>query len=109
MTDTPATYFANPAFREYVFLLVELQRLFRHGHGQSPQADAIREEMDFPMHRFDAGELDALKDFGKHLTAMSEKYGSMLDREVTETTSAEKGIAPMPMASHSPTTTELSR
>jgi hypothetical protein len=107
MTDAASTYFGNSAFREYVFLLVELERLFRRGQGQSAQADSIREEMDFPLHRFVAGELDALKEFGKHLTGMSEKYGRMLDRESTAMATAENGVPHARNSSPQTATTEL--
>ena len=109
MTDNATTYFGNPAFREYVFLLVELERLFRHGMGQSAQADSVREEMDFPMHRYDAAELDALKEFGSHLTAMSKKYGPMLDRESTTSTTANNGAPEVRTTSLSGAPTELSK
>ena len=109
MTDNATKFFGNPAFREYVFLLVELERLFRHGMGESAQADAIREEMDFPMHRYDAAELDALKEFGKHLTAMSNKYGRILDQEPTKSTTAQDGAPQVRISSPSGATTELSK
>src|SRR4026207_183853 len=109
MTHEASTYFGNPAFREYIFLLVEVERLFRHGHGESPQADAIREEMDFPMHRYQAGELDALKEFGKHLTNMSEKYGKILDRDAITPTSTENGAPAMPISAHTRSATEFSK
>jgi hypothetical protein len=109
MTDNATKYFGNPAFREYVFLLVELERLFRHGRGESAEADAIREEMDFPMHRYDAAELDALKEFGKHLTAMSKKYGRILDQEPTNSATANNGAPQGRTALPSGAPTELSK
>jgi hypothetical protein len=78
MNQTPGKYFENPAFREYIFLLVELARLFREGRGQSSEADAIREAMDFPSHRFDADEDHARNVFADYLTQMSEQYASIL-------------------------------
>lgn len=109
MTDAPDLYFANPAFREYIFLLVELERLFRHGEGQSTKADAIREEMDFPMHRYSTNELKALKEFGKHLTTMSEKYGGVLDQEPSEPPRAGNGVPAMPNSAHTSPARELSK
>jgi hypothetical protein len=109
MTDNATTYFGNPAFREYIFLLVELERLFRKGMDDSAEADAIREEMDFPMHRYDAAELDALKEFGRHLTAMSKKYEQVLDREPITATTASNGAPHVRTASPSSAPTELSK
>lgn len=78
MNQTPGKYFENPAFRDYIFLLVELERLFRDGRGQTPEADAIREAMDFPSHRFDGDELGAINVFADRLTEMSEQYRAIL-------------------------------
>jgi hypothetical protein len=80
MNRTSDRYFENPAFREYVFLLVELERLFREDRGQTPEADAIRDAMDFPSHRFDGNEDKAIKSFAHYLTEMSQKYGPILLR-----------------------------
>jgi hypothetical protein len=80
MNQTPGRYFENPAFREYIFLLVELERLFREGRGQTSEADAIREAMDFPSHRFSADEDRAIRSFAHYLTDMNQKYGPILPR-----------------------------
>jgi hypothetical protein len=109
MTHGVTTFFGNPAFREYIFLLVELERLFRHGQGQSAQADAIREEMDFPMHRYDTCELDALKEFGSHLKTMSAKYGHVLDRNCTDNTPVVNGVPHAAVSSKSGGSMDISK
>lgn len=78
MNATPGRFFANPAFREYLFLLVELERLFREGRGQSPEADIIRDEMDAPGDKLDGEERKAVSEFTAELTPISERYASIL-------------------------------
>jgi hypothetical protein len=100
MKPTPEKYFENPAFREYIFLLVELERLFREGRGQTPEADVIREAMDFPSHRFSAAEDAAISEFGAHLTEMSRQYGVILPRTVEGPVKCDAALSGSPNAAH---------
>ena len=109
MTDATKSFFGNPAFREYIFLLIELERLFRRGLGQSPQADAIRDAMDFPSHRYTAEEDAAISRFGDHLNEMSAKYGPMLDCDVSAPPTADNGIALPAFPPPPATSTEFSK
>jgi len=109
MNQTPGRYFENPAFREYIFLLVELERLFRQDRGQTPEADAIREAMDFPSHRFDANEDKAIRSFAHHLTQISQQYSAILLR--TEPPRSTDSVVPaMPaIRSHEDNAPEFSK
>jgi hypothetical protein len=78
MNETPNTFFENAAFREYIFLLVELERLFRENRGQTAEADVVRDEMDAPGDRLDAEEMNAVREFAGDLTRLSERYASIL-------------------------------
>jgi hypothetical protein len=107
MTHTPNKYFANPAFREYIFLLVELERLVREGRNNAPEGDAIYEEMDTPGDKLDADEAQAVKDFASDLTRLSQRYASIL--LATANSSASHTTDPQlteakgePIRSHSP-------
>ena len=78
MNDVASKYFDNPAFREYVFLLVELERLIREDRDESPEGDAIRDAMDAPGDRLGSEEVKAVSAFAADLTRLSEQYASIL-------------------------------
>lgn len=78
MNDSSSKYFTNPAFREYVFLLVELERLIREGRNESPEGDAIYDAMDGPGDRLNGEEMQAVKAFASDLTRLSEQYAPLL-------------------------------
>ena len=109
MNSTSNAYFANPAFREYIFLLVELERLFREGRGQTPEADVIREAMDFPSHRFTAAEDAAISEFGTYLTEMSRQYGVILPRTLEGSAKCDVVLPGSPSAAHQEHTREFAK
>ena len=78
MKDTPGKFFNNPAFCEYIFLLVEIERLIREGRNDGPEGDAIYEEMDAPWDMLDDAEMNAIRQFASDLTRMSKRYASIL-------------------------------
>lgn len=78
MSNSPQKQIDNPAFREYLFLLVELERLIRDGLDESPAGDAIYDAMDAPGDRLDGDEIRAVKVFAGDLTRMSERFSSIL-------------------------------
>jgi len=78
MNDTPGKFFANPAFCEYIFLLVEIERLIREGRNDDPEGEAIYEEMDGPGDKLDDAEMEAVGQFAGDLTRMSDRYRSIL-------------------------------
>lgn len=89
--NAPGRFFDNPAFREYVFLLVELERLIREGRNEAPEGEAIYDEMDAPGDQLDDDELKAVKDFAADLTRLSERYGSILLPTQAATPSSPNG------------------
>jgi hypothetical protein len=108
MNQASSSYFANPAFREYIFLLVELERLFREGRGQTAEADAIREAMDFPSHCFSAAEDEAISEFGNYLTEMSQKYREILLRTVAGPAKSDVVLPGSAIKAHQENTREFS-
>jgi hypothetical protein len=87
MNDTSNKYFNNLAFREYIFLLVELERLFREGRGQTAEADALRNAMDFPSDKLDGDEVKTINFFADDLTRLSKRYRAILSRAETASAS----------------------
>ena len=102
MNNQPGRFFDNPAFCEYVFLLVELERLIREGRNELPEGEPIYDQMDGPADKLDGEELIAVKAFASDLTRLSERYGSiLLPTQATLPTSANGSAnhpAPAPVA-----------
>jgi hypothetical protein len=78
MKDAAGKLFANPAFCEYIFLLVELERLIREGRNEGAEGEALYEEMDAPWDKLDDAERNAIRQFADDLTRMSNRYASIL-------------------------------
>jgi hypothetical protein len=96
MNDQPGKYFDNPAFCEYIFLLVEIERLIREDRNESPEGEAIYEEMDAPGDKLDRDEMNAVSAFAADLTRLSEKYASILLPTVARARPAVNAIATPP-------------
>lgn len=100
MNDQPGKFFNNPAFCEYVFLLVEIERLIREGRNDFPEGEAIYDEMDAPADNLDRDEMDAVSAFAADLTRLSERYRSILLRTQPAPSPSPNGAAvqPIPLA-----------
>lgn len=100
MSNQPGRFFDNPAFCEYVFLLVEIERLIREGRNDLPEGEAIYEEMDAPADKLDRDEMNAVSAFAADLTRMSERYRAVLLPTQAALPTAANGSAnhPPPLA-----------
>jgi hypothetical protein len=109
MNHTSGKYFDNPAFCEYVFLLVELERLIREGRNESPEGEAVYDEMDAPADKLDDDEMKAVRAFAGDLTRLSERYASILLPTEGSTRSSPNGAVgkPPPITGPEPRPREL--
>lgn len=62
-------YEQNPHYVQYVVLLEQLHALVRDGRGDSPEADALREQMDEPWRHLAAEETVKVKEMSERLNA----------------------------------------
>ena len=62
MKQAPGRFFDEPAFREYVRMMSELEQMFPEGRGESPEADERRDRMDRPWYELDDEEAAAIRE-----------------------------------------------
>ena len=81
MKQASDRFFNNPAFREYLFLLVELHRLIREGRDETAQGWAVNDAMDHPGDQLDGEEIQAVKVFAADLYQLTERHRAILDMD----------------------------
>lgn len=95
MNNQQGKYFENPAFCEYIFLLVELERLIREDRNELPEGEAIYAEMDSPADKLDGQEMEAVSVFAAELTRLSGRYGPiLLPTQASPIVSSKGTVAP---------------